>query len=138
MTRVPPARWAAVLTRRAGSPRAGAPAKAPVMIQPSRRISAAPRMDGIAEIRVASPAARPVRNAVGKSVMGAGICSLFLFGSSSETLEQGCSGKATIAAGPAPPFCDRATISKQHREPAPRATEAPLAQNASVGTFLLA
>src|SRR5437870_11880904 len=39
------------------------------MIQPRRRINRAPRTEGITEVRVARPAARPVMRAVGRSVI---------------------------------------------------------------------
>src|SRR5438094_5573814 len=109
------------------------------MIQPSSRIRRAPRIDGIAEMRVASPAARSVSRAVGRSVTAAGIWSLFLFGSSPETGKRGLQwlGHGGWALGGLPR--DRETIRAQTRERGgPAAAPTALPQNATVGTFVLA
>src|SRR5947208_9869437 len=109
------------------------------MIHPSSRMIKAPRIDGIAEMRVASPAARPVSRAVGRSVTAAGIWSLFLFGSGPETGKRGLQwlGHGGWALGGLPR--DRETIRAQTRERGgPAAAPTALPQNATVGTFVLA
>src|SRR5207247_1072755 len=114
-TPVTPARSAAALTRTARSAFARAPARAPVMIQPSSRMIKAPRIDGMAEMRVASPAARPVSRAVGRSVTAEGIYSLFLR-TRSETVRQAQQpeGQERLALGGLPRGPE--TISTQNRE----------------------
>jgi hypothetical protein len=66
-----PARSAAVSKRTARNPRATSPARAPVMIQPRSRMTSAARIAGIAAKSATRPAARPVRSAEGRSVIGA-------------------------------------------------------------------
>src|SRR3989475_11908532 len=70
------------------------------MIQPRMRTSRARRTEGIAEMRVARPAARPVMRAVGRSVIAgirkAPFCLLFVRWSARTPDERGCTDQASL------------------------------------------